>query len=55
MLRILIVEDEPLIALDLQKHFKGRGFIVSSVSTGEDAIREVQETKPEVVLMDITL
>lgn len=54
--RILIVEDEPLIALDLKEKLIDLGYLVSSsVSTGENAIQKAEIDQPNIVLMDIRL
>ncbi len=54
--RILIVEDERLVAEDLQLSLQDMGYIVTSVaSSGEMAIKKAEETKPDLVLMDIVL
>ena len=53
---VLIVEDEGIVAKDLQHSLKKLGYNISGIcSNGEDAIRAVQETKPNLVLMDIML
>lgn len=54
--KILIVEDENIVAKDIQNSLKKLGYIVPSiVSTGEKAIEEVQEARPDLILMDIML
>ncbi|MCB0310072.1 MAG: response regulator [Bdellovibrionales bacterium] len=54
--RILIVEDEAIVSLDIEQGLKNSGYeVVSIVDTGEDAIRVVKEHKPDLVLMDIVL
>lgn len=54
--RILIVEDEKLVADDLQETLQGLGYEVSaSVASGEEALAKVAETAPDLVLMDIRL
>lgn len=54
--RILIVEDERLVADDLQETLQGLGYEVSaSVASGEEALAKVAETSPDLVLMDIRL
>lgn len=54
--KILIVEDESIIAKDIQSSLKYFGYTVSSiVSSAEEAIKEVEENKPDLVLMDIKL
>jgi len=54
--RILIVEDERITAKDLGDILKGLGYEVSAmVSSGADAIREVEIHPPDLVLMDIRI
>ncbi len=53
---ILIVEDESIVAKDIQHSLKKLGYTVVEIcSNGEDAIRIVEELKPSLVLMDIML
>ena len=53
---ILIVEDESIVAKDIQHSLKKLGYTVVGIcSTGEDAIRTAEEMKPDIVLMDIML
>jgi DNA-binding LytR/AlgR family response regulator len=53
---ILIVEDESIVAKDIQHSLKKLGYTVVEVcSNGEDAIRMAEEKKPNLVLMDIML
>jgi DNA-binding NarL/FixJ family response regulator len=55
-LRIMIVDDEPLIALDLEAVLADAGHeVVGHVVTGSDAIRLAEEHRPDLVLMDIIL
>jgi PAS domain S-box-containing protein len=55
-IKILIVEDEQLPALDLQLKLENMGFIVTAITdTGEEAISKTEETHPDLVLMDIML
>lgn len=54
--RVLIVEDERLIALDIQKTLERQGYqVVAIVSRGDHAVHVAGETHPDVVLMDIRL
>lgn len=54
--QILIVEDEIIAAEDLQITLKNLGYAVSSlVSSGRKAIKEIEEKKPDLILMDIKL
>ncbi len=53
---ILIVEDESIVAKDIQKTLESLGYSVSSIaSSGEEAIRKTEELHPDLVLMDIHL
>lgn len=54
--RILIVEDEGVIALELRDRLSGMGYeIVGPVPSGQEAIDHARELLPDVVLMDIVL
>lgn len=54
--RILIVEDEIIIALGLKGKVQSMGYDVTSiVNNGEDAIKKAGEESPELILMDIRL
>lgn len=54
--RILIVEDELIIAKGIEKRIKTLGYSVAgTVSSGEDAVANAVETMPDLVLMDINL
>ena len=54
--KILIVEDERLVAEDIRSclvHFGYR--VVSIVTSGEKALKELKEHSPDLILMDIGL
>jgi CheY-like chemotaxis protein len=54
--RILIVEDEKILAADLEKKLHGLGYRIDSIaSSGEEAVRLAQERLPNLVLMDVRL
>jgi len=54
--RILVVEDELIIAMGLQKRLQALGYTVSDVvSSGEDAVVKAITMQPDLVLMDIGL
>jgi signal transduction histidine kinase len=56
MLRILIVEDEALVAADLQRMLSKReDTSVLVAAYGEDALRQAAGSQPDLVLMDIEL
>lgn len=55
-LKILIVEDEILVATDIEESLLGMGYeVLNAVATGLSAIREVEKNLPDVILMDIML
>ena len=54
--KILIVEDEKIIARDIQSRLEILGYLGTDVvSSGEEAISKSAETRPDLVLMDIKL
>ena len=54
--RLLIVEDEPIIALELQETLKRRGYDVPEIAGSADTVFEAfRSAKPDLVLMDINL
>ncbi len=54
--KTLIVEDETFVARDLQMHLEQMGYTVASmVPSGEQAIQEIENEIPDLVLMDIVL
>lgn len=56
MANIMIVEDEGLIALELQESLESAGYSVPFVVTnGEEAVQKAIEHKPDLILMDIYL
>jgi CheY-like chemotaxis protein len=55
-MRVLIVEDEAIIALDLKYRLRRLGYeVIACADTGEDAVRYACEQQPDLVLMDIQL
>lgn len=53
---ILIVEDEAIIALDLELKLENLGYnVVCTVSSGADALRFVQDSEVDLIFMDIFL
>lgn len=56
MIQILVVEDESIIARDIQDCLEDLGYGVSATAaTGLDAIKKATELKPDLILMDIRL
>lgn len=54
--KVLIVEDEVIVAMSIERTLSSFGYdIVGLSTTPEDAIRIAEELKPDLVLMDINL
>ena len=54
--KILIVEDEMLISMEIKQKLRAMGYdVVGQAITGESAIQKAGETKPDLILMDIRL
>jgi DNA-binding NtrC family response regulator len=55
MRSILIVDDDPLIRKTLSSHLAKQGFEVLMAENGEEGLRTIAESSPELVLLDIRL
>ena len=54
--RIMVVEDEGIVAKSIRGMLKSLGYAVAAVaSSGEEAIEKAADTHPDLVLMDIVL
>jgi len=54
--RIMIVEDEGVVAMSIRESLQGLGYDVPVVAmNGEDAVARLLETEPDLILMDIQL
>ncbi len=54
--RLLVVEDEAVVAIDIRGHLERLGYeVVAVTDTGEEACRLAAELTPDLVLMDIQL
>ncbi|RLB33794.1 MAG: hypothetical protein DRH11_07970 [Deltaproteobacteria bacterium] len=55
-LKVMIVEDEILTAMSLQKALEMQGYeVLEPVDTGEEAIKLAKRERPSVVIMDVLL
>jgi PAS domain S-box-containing protein len=53
---IVIVEDEPIVAMDIKRCLKQLGYQVAAVAANsEDAVQQIVDKRPDLVLMDIRL
>lgn len=56
IIQILVVEDEKIIAINLKESLESLGYAVPAIAvTGEEAIENAMEFRPDLVLMDIRL
>lgn len=54
--RLMIVEDEALVALDLKSRLEDLGYVIAArAADGSEAIAQARQTAPDLVLMDIRL
>ncbi len=54
--KILVVEDEQIVALDIKAMLQRLGYVVTGLApTGEAAITKADLSRPDLVLMDIKL
>ena len=54
--KILIVEDEAIIAMEIKERLESRGWVVCGTAiSGDEAVRLAESARPDAVLMDITL
>ncbi|NWG45906.1 MAG: response regulator [Alphaproteobacteria bacterium] len=54
--KVLVIEDEPIIALDIAGLVEGLGHSVTSIcSTRDEAVSSVESQRPDLVLADIQL
>lgn len=54
--RVLVVEDETIIRLDIVELLNGAGYnVVAEADNGEEAVKLAHEHRPDVVLMDVQM
>jgi len=53
--RILIADDEPNIVISLEFLLRRAGFEVSVARTGEDALAQAAQVRPDLILLDVML
>jgi len=54
--RILVVEDEGIVALDISQTLESLGYeVVGNVDTAEEAVEKTKSLQPSLILMDINL
>lgn len=55
-IKIIVVEDERIIALDIKNTLRNLGYhVISTLSNGQDVLDYLEQDKPDLILLDITL
>lgn len=55
MIKILIVEDDPLMSRMYQKIFKFEGYEIDMAGDGEEGLEKARAIKPTLVLLDVMM
>lgn len=56
MSKILVVDDEAIITMQLEERLSAMGYTVTGMSaSGEDAVDKARRLRPDLVLMDIVM
>lgn len=53
--RILVVDDEPMVLDYLKEFLEGKGYVVTTASSGPEALKVVESKRPHLVLLDILM
>ncbi len=53
--RILLIDDEPHLLISLADYLVSERFDVVTASSGEDALRKLEETPPDLIVLDISM
>ena len=53
--KILIVDDEPAVSKVLEALLSDQGYLLAFASSGEEALAQVKEFTPDLILLDIML
>ena len=54
-IKLLLVDDEVDICVSVQSYLGRRGFLVSTTGSGLEALSMIKSSRPDIVLLDITL
>ncbi|USG65537.1 response regulator [Brevibacillus ruminantium] len=54
--KILLVDDEPIIRMDLREMLEGEGYlVVAEAKNGEEAVAQAHRHKPDLIIMDVKM
>jgi two-component system, response regulator PdtaR len=54
-MRVLVVDDEQIVAKALARAFTSKGHSVATARTGEEGIEKWEEFKPQIVMLDVVM
>jgi len=54
-IKILVVDDEPMIVETLEMKFKEKGYTVYTATDGKAAIKEAKDKLPDLILLDVMM
>jgi DNA-binding response OmpR family regulator len=54
-MKILVAEDEPLMLMAIEAKLKNDGFEVTGVSDGQQALRAIEQSLPDLIITDILM
>ncbi len=54
-MKVLLVDDEPLVRRALSRAFVSQGHLVAEASSGEEALKLWPEFSPDVVMLDVIM
>lgn len=55
MTKILLVDDDPLLVRMYQTKLQNDGYEVVTAGNGEEALNRVEESKPDLILLDVMM
>jgi DNA-binding response OmpR family regulator len=55
MARVLLVEDDEVIALGMLRHVEAAGFSAERTASGEDGLARLRDSAPDVCVLDLML
>lgn len=53
--RIVVADDDPIVVRFLSAVFEDEGFVVEAAEDGESALRIIQESSPDLVILDLVM
>ncbi len=53
--QVLVVDDEPMVREVVVAYLEREGFLVAEASTGSEALKQIEEVSPDLVILDVML